>query len=436
VTTKPQLSRPRAAPSVRRVLDHVPPPGAWADLHQHRAQAGALPHVRTEPDGRLLAEVDRSGLRGRGGAGFPTSIKLRAVAKGRPQRIVVANGTEGEPASAKDKLLLANAPHLVIDGALVAAAAVGASEIFLCVDRTATTALEAVHRALAERAALEPPAVPIRVAATPPRYVAGEETALVNWLNGADARPTVVPPRPFERGVKGRPTLVDNVETLCHLALIARHGADWFRELGTADEPGTTLLTLSGAVKRPGIYEVPMGRALGRVLEDAGAPADAAVLAGGYFGTWLPTADVAGLALANGALRPLGASIGCGVVAVLPPGSCGIAETARVLGWLANETAGQCGPCVNGLGAVADTMAAVSTGRADRHDGQRLLRWAGQIEGRGACRLPDGAVRLLRSALGVFATDLDHHLGGHPCPAARHNRVLPLPHQREVMEWR
>ena len=184
----------------------------------------------------LIDEVERAGLRGRGGAQFPTATKLRAVAAARPS-VVVANGTEGEPASSKDKVILVHSPHLVLDGASIAADTVGADEAIVCVDRAADAALSAVGAALAERLATSADRVTFRVQATPSHYVTGEESALVHWLNGGDAKPTFVPPRPFERGVRGRPTLVNNVETLAHLALIARFGADWFRGLGTAEDP-------------------------------------------------------------------------------------------------------------------------------------------------------------------------------------------------------
>ena len=195
--------------------------------------------------------MKRAGLRGRGGAAFPTATKLRAVAGAR-RSVVVANGTEGEPISGKDKALLAGSPHLVIDGASLAAETVGASEAIICVDAAAPAALEAVRTALAERARVKADHVSLRLEAAPSGYVAGEESALVHWLGGGNPTPTFVPPRPFERGLRGRPTLVNNVETLAHLALIARFGATWYRSLGTDDDPGTTLITLTGDVSRPG----------------------------------------------------------------------------------------------------------------------------------------------------------------------------------------
>ena len=426
------------APTVPRLLPELAPAGTWIGIAEHRRRAGAIPQPGRQPRDDLITAVERAGLRGRGGAAFPTGTKLRAVASGRKRAVVVVNGTEGEPASGKDKLLLTHAPHLIIDGALTAAAAVGAGCIYICVERSATDAIAAVQRALAERSATEATLVPVHIATTPPRYVAGEESALVHWLNGGDARPTAVPPRPYERGVGGRPTLVDNAETIAHLALIGRHGPAWFREAGTADEPGTALLTITHAGGRRAIVEAVLGAPLRDVLDGAGADAldTQAVLIGGYFGTWVPGSHVDDIRLANANLRSLGASLGCGVVAALPKGTCGLSETARVVRWLAAESAGQCGPCVHGLAAIAGTLEAVAAGRAKGDAVQRLRRWAGQVEGRGACRHPDGAVRLVRSALSVFATDAERHLTGRRCAGAGATPVLPVPSGQGGNQWR
>ena len=402
-------------------------------LAAHRATFPAPPVPAGRADLRIVEAVERSGLRGRGGAGFPTGTKMRAVATRPGPAVVVANGSEGEPASRKDKTLLIQAPHLVLDGLLLAAGAVGASEAVIAVER-GTRALPAVRAALAERVAEA--GVAVRVVEVPRHYVAGEETALVHLVNGGDARPTRTPPRPFERGVRGRPTMVGNVETFAHLAMILRWGAAWFRALGTDDEPGTALVTVTGAVARPGVLEVPLGTPLARVVEAAGGPTTGvqAVLLGGYYGTWIGREQARSAALADSHLRPLGASVGCGAVVVLGDDACGLTETANVLTWMAGETAGQCGPCVHGLAAVAGAMEDVAAGRAGFAMLQRLHRWAGQIEGRGACRFPDGAVRLLRSALAVFERDLADHVRRTPCPGAGGPAQLPIPVRGDA--WR
>ena len=250
----------------------------------------------------------------------------------------------------------------------------------------------------------------------------------MHWLNGGEAKPTFVPPRPFERGVAGRPTLVDNAETLAHVALIGRYGAPWFRAVGTVDEPGTTLVTVSGAVGHPGVYEHPLGASFDRVLDAAGAvPGDVtAVLVGGYFGTWIPAAKIGGLQLSRTSLAAANASLGAGVVVALPRQVCGLAESARVARWLANESAGQCGPCVFGLAAIADAMAQLVAGRAARRPEADLRRWLGLVKGRGACKHPDGAARFVETALLVFAEEIASHRSHGPCSRSRYT-VLPLP---------
>jgi NADH:ubiquinone oxidoreductase subunit F (NADH-binding) len=418
-------------PLLPRLLAGVQPDAPVA-LEEHLARYGGVPWQGPPRRGAspLIAMIEASGLRGRGGGAFPTGRKLRTVAAGRGRPVVVANGTEGEPASFKDKLLLAAVPHLVLDGAALAAEAIGADEVVVAIDRTSRASLQAVAHAIGTRQRVRFDPVPFRLVQTPSRYVAGEESALVAFVDGKPAQPTSVPPRPFERGVGGRPTLIQNVETLAHIALIARFGPAWFRELGTDDEPGTMLVTVSGAVAHPGVCEVKLGARLSDALAGAGGPtADlAAVLVGGYYGSWLP-ADALDVPLTNAVLRPLGAGLGCGVLYAFPAGHCGVQASARILDYLAGESAGQCGPCAFGLRAVADTMQKIADGRHDAADLQRLDRWVQEIPGRGACSYPDGVVRFAASALRVFDTEVERHgargrcLTGEPPP-------MPLPDPR------
>ncbi|MEO8687699.1 MAG: NADH-ubiquinone oxidoreductase-F iron-sulfur binding region domain-containing protein [Solirubrobacteraceae bacterium] len=390
-------------------------------LDRHVATHGPLPDSGSE----LIAEVLAAGLRGRGGAGFPAGVKLAAVAEGtRP--VVIVNGTEGEPMSAKDRSLLKRTPHLVLDGAIAAARAVGAREVFVCASAQANTVVAA---ALAEREHAGRRAQP-RFTLLPRAdgYVAGEETAVLAHLEGRPPRPRVTPPRPAQQGYHGRPTLVQNVETLAHLALIARHGAAWFRELGTEDRPGSTLLTVSGAVRTPGVYEVPSGIALDEVVHLAGGAIEPAraLLVGGYFGAWV-SGEGRGLALDDVALRPHGAAVGAGVVVVLGESACAVAETARLTAYLAAESAGQCGPCVNGLGALAGAVERLATGRAASDDGERLVRWIEMVRRRGACAHPDGAARMLTSANRLFGSELAEHARRGPCARCAVASALVLP---------
>jgi NADH:ubiquinone oxidoreductase subunit F (NADH-binding) len=407
----------------------APDPGRLRRLLATGADPGLEAHVRywgRLPAGSraVVAEVERAGLRGRGGAAFPTAVKLQAVAR-RRGAVVVANGTEGEPASAKDRTLMSVAPHLVLDGVSLAAESVGATEAIIAIDRTATRAIAAVTTALAERAAVAADTVPIRIAATPPRYVTGEESALINWINGGEAIPTFVPPRPSERGVRRRPTLVDNVETLAHLALIARFGADWFRTVGTAADPGTALVTLSGWVAAPGVHEIGLGTRLTDVLRAAGAPPPAAVLVGGYAGRWISGDRIADVTLDPASLSAAGGAFGCGAVSVLGTAGCGLIETARVAHWMAAQSAGQCGPCVNGLPAIARALDALVAGDHRGPTEADLHRWLGLVEGRGACHHPDGVAGFVRSALATFADEIHRHRLHGPC--RRPELVLPIP---------
>jgi NADH:ubiquinone oxidoreductase subunit F (NADH-binding) len=418
----------------RRLLRDTGRAGRAVGLAEHRSRYRPAPAPGRRPERALIDLVAAAGLRGRGGAGFPTARKLEAVAARRGPRIVVANATEGEPASSKDRVLTTYAPHLVLDGAAVAAAAVGAAHIVVCVDRADGKAVRAMRTAMAERD--REGGATLELAETPTRYVAGEETALVRFLSGADAKPTHAQPRPSERGVDGRPSLVQNVETLAHIAQIARFGADWFRDAGTQDEPGTTLVTVTGAVARPTVAEVPIGTRVDRILARAGGAAEplGALLVGGFSGTWVPADVAARAAYSRAGLAELGASPGAGIIVALPTAACGLVETARLLRWFQAESAGQCGPCVFGLADLARTTAAVATGRARPGDLERLRRWSGQIERRGACRHPDGAVRFLRSALEVFSVDVHRHLDGRPCTGARGPARIAIPHT--VPGWR
>jgi NADH:ubiquinone oxidoreductase subunit F (NADH-binding) len=391
-----------AAPEFPRLLGRFDPLGTFPRGRRAR--------------GELIDAVAASGLTGRGGAGFPTAIKLRAVAESGRRAVVVANGVEGEPPSAKDRFLLAQNPDLVLEGALAAAAAVGARDVILTVAAGAEYVRVRTEAAIEARGGTAQ--ARFHLVTAPDRFVAGEESALVQLLNGGPAKPTFVPPRPFERGVDGRPTLVQNVETLANIGLIARHGPEWFRELGTVAEPGTVLVTVSGAVRKPGVHEVELGtplRHLLRLCGDVPSPV-AAVLVAGYFGSWVG-ARALDLSLSEAGLRPAGARLGARALVVLGADTCGLVETARVLDYLANESAGQCGPCKFGLRAMADAALSLASREAQPWVVDRLRILAGLVEGRGACAHPDGAAGLLRSALTLFGDEVDLHLRGH-CSAA------------------
>lgn len=380
------------------------------------ARLGPLPHFGQPDD--LVSTLEASGLLGRGGAGFPVGRKWRAMTQRRGGRaVVVANGAEGEPGSAKDQLLMANRPHLVVDGAVLAARAVGADQIVFYVGVEHVAAVAAIRRAIDERMAEI--RLPMRLVTAPTRYVAGEASAAVHFIDRADARPTTTPPRMSERGVAGRPTLVQNVESLAYAALIARFGDGWYRSAGRLGSKGTALVTLTGAVRDQGVREIELGTTLGEVVAGAdGLTHDAqAVVLGGYFGTWARAADVWDLPLDPGEMRARGLTFGCGIVGVLRRDHCGVAATARIMAYMATESAGQCGPCVFGLAAIGEATGRIAAGESGAGDLADIERWAGLVSGRGACRHPDGAVQLLTSALAVFGDDFAAHARTGRCLA-------------------
>jgi NADH:ubiquinone oxidoreductase subunit F (NADH-binding) len=412
-----------------RLLASVRDDGHPASLDDHVARYGDL---REAVAGReVVSLVEASGLCGRGGAAFPTGTKLQAVSSGGRRPVVVANGVEAEPASGKDRALLRATPHLVLDGAVLAAGAVGAREAIVAVGAGAAAERRILLAALHERdRARVDGRVSVRVAVTPDGFVSGEETALIRILNGGRAKPTFTPPRPFERGVGGAPTLVQNVETLAHLALVARFGPAWFRALGPASEPGSMLVTVSGAVARPGVHEIAVGTRMTDLLAEAGGTTGpvSGYLVGGYSGTWFSEAAGRGLRLDHRHVAAQGGMLGAGVIVALPSSTCAVAEVARIAGYLAAESAGQCGPCVHGLDAIATAVARIAAGTAD--DRRSLGRWTSQVAGRGACAHPDGATRFVASALRVFGDEIERHLRYGRCNA--HDRgVLPAAAARE-----
>jgi NADH:ubiquinone oxidoreductase subunit F (NADH-binding) len=414
-------------------------PGQRADLSAHLSVHGQLAVPARHDDHwseKFIGLLAESGLTGRGGAGFPTAAKLRWIREQRRRPVLAVNVMEGEPASGKDLVLASHVPHLVLDGAAAVARCVDAQAVFLCVPSDARAVAASFEDALRERGTRGLDPVAVELVRPPGRYIAGEESALSSWLDGGETLPKFRPDRPAVNRVGGRPCLVDNAETLAHVALIARYGAAAFRAEGTDRASGTTLVTVSGAVAHGGVYEVPLGTPLSSVLAMSGIDGrPGALLLGGYGGTWL-SADHLDVSFDPASLRAVGATTGAGVIVVLPPGACGLMETARIASWMAGESAGQCGPCVFGLPALAEDLFLLAAGRPRDHDVQRLASRLGAVEGRGACHHPDGVVRLVRGALTVFADDLDHHLAHGPCAGTRQPSVLSFPTPRAYVSPR
>jgi NADH:ubiquinone oxidoreductase subunit F (NADH-binding) len=413
-----------------RLLRRPSGSSAPMDLATHVAVHGPL----TDPDrddrswsDAVLRAVAASGLLGRGGASFPAAVKWEAVRRaGRRPRLVV-NAMEGEPASAKDRVLLTYSPHLVLDGADVIAAVIGASEVVVCIPADGDSEAAAVESAVAERYRAWSSRRRFSVERPPSRYLSGEESALANWLDTRQSLPLHRIDKSVPLRVGRRPALVHNAETCAQVALITRHGSAWFRSAGVSDAPGTTLVTVTGAVRDPGVIEVELGTPILDLLTRSGADADlSGVLVGGYGGAWLHPGRLS-TPYAPGPLAAVGATHGVGVVVALAASSCGIAETARIVRYMAGESAGQCGPCVFGLPAIAGDLELLWSGRGGPEVVQRIARRSAEVDGRGACRHPDGVVRLVRSALDVFAADVHSHAHGRPCPGHSTTTVLTLP---------
>ena len=411
-------------------VEHYRLLGHPTDLQGHIATLGpaSLPSAASQGWRQgFVAMVEASGLGGRGGSGFPAAVKLALAQVGGPGGTVVVNAMEGEPASDKDKLLLSRAPHLVLDGAQLLAAATGARCVTLCVPEGRRHVVAAVRSAMGERVAAAYAPVPEVLAHPPDRFIAGEESGLARWLESGRSLPSFRPDKGVALRIGRHGALVHNAETLAHLAMIARTGPEAFRSRGLPDDPGTSLVTVSGAVEHPGVVEIERGTPLIDIARRAlptGQPQ--ALLVGGYGGAWVGPEHFA-TPYASFSLRAIGATAGVGVVVVLGRNACGLAESARLVSYLAGQSAGQCGPCVYGLPAIAGDLTGLARGEAVPGLLVRLDRRLREVDGRGACRHPDGAVHLARSALRVFATDVTAHAAGTPCAHRMRQSQLRFP---------
>jgi NADH:ubiquinone oxidoreductase subunit F (NADH-binding) len=425
-TTMPPLTP--AASALPRLLAGIVSGDTACGLEEHLARWGAPPvHAAAF---ELVDLVGNSGLRGHGGGWFPVAQKWRSIRGGRLRRpVVVANGAEGEPTSAKDALLLGRLPHLVLDGLSLAGAAVNASRLVVYLPARLARGVE---DAVEERRRLRLDPVQIDVVVAPDRFLAGQESAVVNMLDGGrEVRPSFVAIESVrDKGVNGRPTLVQNVETLAHVSFIARFGPSWFRALGTEKAPGTMLVTVTGRWPDSRILEAPLGAPIHAVLglSQGDASSFRGALLGGYGGGWVTMPTLLDLPLTEEAARQAGSSLGAGIIALLPHSVCPLAEAARVARYMQEQGAGQCGPCVRGLADLAAMMEELAFRPFGFRGGtQRIAGLCDLVEGRGACRHPDGVARFVRSSLAVFAEEAASHMRDGPCQQTRARGFLPCP---------
>ncbi|MEV8097990.1 NADH-quinone oxidoreductase subunit NuoF family protein [Kitasatospora sp. NPDC085879] len=399
------------------------------DHRAHLVVHGGMPAMSAEEVAELSENVN---LRGRGGAGFPFARKIRAVVKSAARRrarpVVVVNGTEGEPSCLKDAALLLRTPHLVLDGALLAAEALDAEQVVLGVTRADTE--QSLRRALDERRSTR---LPVSVARLPERFVSGEGSSLARGITSGIALPRGGGVRTSDSGVGGLPTLLSNAETYAQLAVAARLGALPYREVGTPSEPGTVLLTLAGSQ----VVETPTGVPLVDLLALFDMDVGQGVLTGGYHGTWLTPEAARTAQVSRQSLQSLGGALGAGAILPLPATTCPLGEALRVARWMADETAGQCGPCYLGLPALVKELEEVvrGGGRAALDRVETRMR---AVTKRGACSHPDAASRFVASALEVFDDDLQMHSYQYGCGRPVQD-VLPMPVMESagtiVVDW-
>ncbi|WIM05554.1 MAG: SLBB domain-containing protein [Candidatus Nitricoxidivorans perseverans] len=378
-----------------------------ADMERWKAAGGgqALARATATDSARLLEAVREAGLRGLGGSGFPVWKKWEAVAaeSPRPDKYIVVNGNEDEPGTLKDRLLLEETPHQVIEGALVAARAVGANRVVFYINPDLARSIAAMRMALDQ---WEPGEVSLTLAPGSGHYIGGEETAVMEWIEGRFPFPRGKPPYPAQSGVLGCPTLINNVETVAHLPDIVLRGAEWFRAQGRGQGTGTKLYSLSGDVLHPGVYELPMGTSLRELIFThgggllSGKPLKA-VFTGGPSNTLLTPADL-DVALDFDSLKAIGGALGTGAMIVVSEGTGIVKRVAEYVRFFAHSSCGQCPPCKTGTVTMSRLLDRIDTGRGTAADLATLENLCAMLPGSGRCHLINGAVQLLDSSFRHF----------------------------------
>jgi NADH:ubiquinone oxidoreductase subunit F (NADH-binding) len=377
----------------------------WREPVQGRKRAAAE---------QLVQEVCRARIAGRGGAEFPFWKKLRAALDSGRRREVVVNAAEGEPASAKDSALLSAVPHLVLDGAQLVAEALGAAQVYLIVPGERPAVVDALRRAIFERGSGHRPLL-FQVRPTTGGFIGGQSHAVLELLSGRPNLPVTSWQPAAVSGLRGKPTLVSNAETFAQVAALRSVGHDAYAALGTADEPGTRLLSV--AADGPGgvVLEVAHGESLANVLQLCGYDPRMPVLIGGYHGTWLSAEQVQYSSISPIGLSTFDARLGAGVLLPLLPGDCPVGYTAQIVAFLAERRAQRCGPCTRGLPTLTDACAYLARTGPRAPDPRAVLRireLCGLVTGRGACQHPDGTARLVLSMLNTFPDEVAAHERG------------------------
>ncbi|MCA8953834.1 MAG: NADH-quinone oxidoreductase subunit F [Planctomycetes bacterium] len=357
-----------------------------------------------------IDEIEASGLRGRGGAAFPTARKWRlAAAAAADQKYVVGNGGEHEPGSSKDRFLVEHHPHAVLEGLLLCGLATGATKGFVYLIEDMAGPRASIEAALREASAANLLPFPVEVACGPTTYVAGEETAALNAIEGGDqpAKPRKKPPYPGEAGLFGKPTTVNNVETLAHVAWIARHSATEFAAIGTAESKGTLLFTLPDTVANPGVHELPFGATYRELIFDVGG----GLASGRALRAILPAMSCAFLLaehldvpIAYETLKPLGTSPGCGGVRLVDEDTDVVTMTLEIAEFFMTEQCGQCPACRMETNQFVHVLKGVQAGRGPGY-ADKLAKLAAFNRGKGFCSLIEMAAAPVLSAVSLFADD-------------------------------
>ncbi len=389
-----------------------------ADMARWRQSGGGKALARAVQDPAAVREEIRlAELRGLGGSGFPAWRKWDAVAAElpKPDKYLVVNGNEDEPGTFKDRLLLEETPHQVIEGAVVAALAIGANRVVFYINPDLARSLAAMRTALEQWRTSDLPALastalgkPLQLELLPGsgHYIGGEETASMEWVEGRFPFPRGKPPYPAQSGVHGCPTLINNVETLANVPHIVVHGAAWFRALGKAPGTGTKLYSLSGDVLHPGVFELPMGTSLRELIFVhgggllSGKPLKA-VFTGGPSSTLLTPADL-DVALDFDSLRTRGSNLGTGAMIVISEGTGIVKRVAEYERFFAHSSCGQCNSCKVGTATMSRLLDRIDTGCGTAADLASLENLCTMLPNSGRCHLINGAVQLLDSAFHHF----------------------------------